>query len=108
MNIVKDACFINYLWKSAYILKNSFLGETLFKSSEIFVDTSLVEVFLWAKFQVKIRKYNFAGQLGPSGKKQFADARISVDSHGYRWTLVGRYKFFIIANNFLLQIQQEE
>jgi hypothetical protein len=28
------------------------------------MEASLVEVIMWAKFQVKIRKYNFAGKLG--------------------------------------------
>ena len=32
------------------------------------MEASLVEIFMWAKFQVKIRKYNFATKLG-SGRE---------------------------------------
>ena len=34
------------------------------KVLKLFMEASLVEVYLWAQFQVKIRKYKFAGELG--------------------------------------------
>ena len=51
--------------ESAYMLKNSYLGWTLSKSFEIFIQASLVEVLMETKFQVEIRKYGFAGKLRP-------------------------------------------
>jgi hypothetical protein len=44
----------------ADILKLPYLEETLFKTSNIVIEASLVEAFICAKFQVKIRKYDFS------------------------------------------------
>jgi hypothetical protein len=38
------------------------------KVLKLFMEAGLIEVFLWAKSQVKIPKYNFSGQLGPCRK----------------------------------------
>jgi hypothetical protein len=63
----KNACFTGYLW-SGYILKNAYLEETLSKFVKVFLKAMLVEVFLRAKFRVKIRKYDCAGNWNPAGK----------------------------------------
>ncbi len=64
MKIPKNACCIHCTWKRAYILESPYLEKTSSKSSESFFQASLAEVFIWAKFHVKTRKYGCAGKVG--------------------------------------------
>jgi hypothetical protein len=63
MKLSKNACCIHYLWKQVYILKVRYPRETFFKTSEFFMQASLVEVSIYAKFQIKIRKYVFSENM---------------------------------------------
>ena len=51
------------------------------KVLKFFMKASLVEVFLWAKFQVKIRNYKFAGDLGSCRKNSLKNQYLSPEAH---------------------------
>ena len=38
------------------------------KFLKLCTQASLIETFMWAKFQIEIRKYDFIGKLGPTGE----------------------------------------
>jgi hypothetical protein len=52
------SCVLHY----SCSLKNSYLGGICSKILKCFSQASLLEGFMWAKLQIKIRKYNSAGK----------------------------------------------
>jgi hypothetical protein len=47
-----------------YLLKASYHGEIYSKKSELFIEASLIKVFIRAKFQVEIPKYGLTAKIG--------------------------------------------